>query len=116
MSVQPTVSEWVAKAEDDYEAALALTRRRKRSLATLGLLACGSFLVVAVGANRLDSTSGAEQRAAARRGRHAQLIRGIEREQIDRLSDGVVVARDGHQVVFERGILAGELGGRAIHH
>lgn len=40
------------------------TRRRKRSLATIGLLACGSFLVVAVGANRLDATRNAEQRSS----------------------------------------------------
>jgi len=40
------------------------TRRRKRSLATLGLLACGSFLVVAVGVFRLDPTQGAEKRSS----------------------------------------------------
>ena len=39
-------------------------RRRKRSLATLGLLACGSFLVVAVGANKLDATADADKRSA----------------------------------------------------
>ncbi|MBN2011510.1 ABC transporter permease [candidate division KSB1 bacterium] len=33
---------------------MAMTRRRGRSLATAGLLACGVFLVVAVGANRQD--------------------------------------------------------------
>jgi putative ABC transport system permease protein len=33
----------------------AATRRRNRSLATVSLLACGSFLIVAVGANRLES-------------------------------------------------------------
>jgi putative ABC transport system permease protein len=38
------------------------TRRRKRSLATVNLLACGCFLIVAVGANRLDSTRDAEKR------------------------------------------------------
>ncbi|HYG75808.1 MAG TPA: ABC transporter permease [Planctomycetota bacterium] len=32
------------------------SRRSKRSLATAALLACGSFLVVAVGANKLDAT------------------------------------------------------------
>jgi putative ABC transport system permease protein len=32
-------------------------RRRKRSLATIGLLACGAFLIVAVGAFRLDANS-----------------------------------------------------------
>lgn len=31
------------------------SRRRKRSLATIGLLACGSFLVIAVAANKLES-------------------------------------------------------------
>lgn len=41
-----------------------LARRRGRSLATLGLLASGVFLVVAVGANRLDPAEGAERRAS----------------------------------------------------
>ncbi len=40
------------------------TRRRKRSLATIALLACGSFLVVAVGANKLSSTQDKEKRSA----------------------------------------------------
>src|SRR5262249_30993465 len=31
------------------------TRRRARSMVSVALLACGSFLVVAVGANRLDA-------------------------------------------------------------
>lgn len=39
-------------------------RRRKRSLATISLLACGSFLVVAVGANKLDATADAMKRSA----------------------------------------------------
>lgn len=39
-------------------------RRRKRSLATISLLACGSFLVVAVGANKLDATANATKRSA----------------------------------------------------
>lgn len=38
------------------------TRRRKRSLATIGLLACGSFLVVAVGANKLDAVKDSARR------------------------------------------------------
>lgn len=38
------------------------SRRRFRSLAVVALLACGSFLVVAVGANRRDSLSGTERR------------------------------------------------------
>jgi ABC-type antimicrobial peptide transport system permease subunit len=38
------------------------TRRRNRSLAVTGLLACGSFLIVAIGAFRLD----ADREAAAR--------------------------------------------------
>ena len=42
----------------------AATRRRKRSLATMGLLACGSFIVVAVGANRLDANRDAWQRSS----------------------------------------------------
>jgi len=37
----------------------SLTRRRRRSLATMGLLACGSFLVVAVGVFRLEEPQGA---------------------------------------------------------
>lgn len=40
------------------------TRRRKRSLATIILLACGCFLIVAVGANRLDATRDAEKRSS----------------------------------------------------
>ena len=40
------------------------TRRRKRSLATIGLLACGSFLVVAVAANKLDSNQNSRQRSS----------------------------------------------------
>ncbi len=39
-------------------------RRRKRSLATISLLACGSFLVVAVGANKLDAKADAAKRSA----------------------------------------------------
>ena len=40
------------------------TRRRKRSLATMALLACGSFIVVAVGANRLDANRDAWRRGS----------------------------------------------------
>ena len=40
------------------------TRRRKRSLATIGLLACGSFLVVAVAANKLDANQNARERSS----------------------------------------------------
>jgi ABC-type antimicrobial peptide transport system permease subunit len=40
------------------------TRRRARSLASVALLACGSFLVVAVGANRLDSGRDATRRSS----------------------------------------------------
>ena len=39
-------------------------RRRKRSLATIGLLACGSFLVVAVAANKLDSNQNSRQHSS----------------------------------------------------
>jgi len=39
-------------------------RRRGRSLAVVGLLACGTFLVVAVGANRRDTRAEARQRAS----------------------------------------------------
>src|SRR5204863_3786292 len=40
------------------------TRRRKRSLATVTLLASGAFLVIAVGANRLDANLHAESRSS----------------------------------------------------
>ncbi len=40
------------------------SRRRKRSLATIGLLACGAFLIVAVGAFRLDANQNASQRSS----------------------------------------------------
>ena len=39
------------------------TRRRKRSLATLSLLACGSFLIASIGVFRLD-VGGAEKRSS----------------------------------------------------
>lgn len=39
-------------------------RRRSRSLAAIALLACGSFLVIAVGANRHDPSHGAEERGS----------------------------------------------------
>ena len=42
----------------------ALARRRSRSLAAVGLLASGSFLVFAIGANRLDSSQHPERRSA----------------------------------------------------
>jgi putative ABC transport system permease protein len=40
------------------------TRRSRRSLATVALLACGSFLIVAVGANRLDANLNANDRSS----------------------------------------------------
>lgn len=40
------------------------SRRRRRSLATIGLLACGSFLVVSVAANRLDANKNARERSS----------------------------------------------------
>ena len=40
------------------------TRRRRRSLATIGLLASGSFMVIAVGVFRLDSGATAQTRAS----------------------------------------------------
>ncbi len=40
------------------------TRRRRRSLAVAGLLACGSFLVAAIGVFRLEAGRGAERRAS----------------------------------------------------
>ena len=39
-------------------------RRRRRSLATIGLLACGVFLVVAIGAFRLDARLDATKRSS----------------------------------------------------
>jgi hypothetical protein len=42
----------------------ASTRRRKRSLATIGLLACGCFMIVAVGANRLEAGRNAFERSS----------------------------------------------------
>ncbi len=42
----------------------AIARRRKRSLATIALLASGSFLIVAVGANRLDANLDSTKRSA----------------------------------------------------
>ena len=50
-----------------HPTALALqnvARRRGRSLATIALLACGSFLVIAVGANRHDPAADAGRRTA----------------------------------------------------
>ena len=40
------------------------SRRRKRSLATIGLLACGSFLVVSVAANKLDAEKDSRLRSS----------------------------------------------------
>jgi hypothetical protein len=40
------------------------TRRRSRSLASVALLACGSFLVAALGANRLDAGRDATKRSS----------------------------------------------------
>ncbi|HWY76282.1 MAG TPA: FtsX-like permease family protein, partial [Verrucomicrobiae bacterium] len=40
------------------------TRRRKRSLATIALLACGVFLIAAVGVFRLDATADAAKRSS----------------------------------------------------
>ena len=42
----------------------ASARRQNRSLATVALLACGSFLIVAVGANRLEADRGAAARSS----------------------------------------------------
>jgi ABC-type antimicrobial peptide transport system permease subunit len=39
-------------------------RRRSRSLSTLGLLACGSFLIVSIGVFRLDAVRDAEKRSS----------------------------------------------------
>lgn len=40
------------------------TRRRRRSLAVVGLLACGTFLVAAIGVFRLDAVRGAGERSS----------------------------------------------------
>lgn len=40
------------------------TRRRSRSMAVIAMLACGVFMVVAVGANRKDPGAGAEKRSS----------------------------------------------------
>jgi ABC-type antimicrobial peptide transport system permease subunit len=40
------------------------TRRRGRSLAVIGLLACGIFMVIAVGANKHDPLAGADRRSS----------------------------------------------------
>ncbi len=40
------------------------TRRRRRSLATVAMLACGSFLIVSIGAFRLDEHADATKRAS----------------------------------------------------
>ena len=40
------------------------TRRRKRSLATIGLLSCGAFLIIAIGAFRLDANQNATKRSS----------------------------------------------------
>jgi putative ABC transport system permease protein len=40
----------------------SVTRRRKRSRAAVGLLACGAFLIASIGAFRLDSGKGAAER------------------------------------------------------
>jgi hypothetical protein len=41
-----------------------VTRRRTRSLATLGLLACGSFLIASIGVFRLDAVRDADERSS----------------------------------------------------
>jgi putative ABC transport system permease protein len=40
------------------------TRRRKRSLATIGLLSCGAFLIIAIGAFRLDANQNATKHSS----------------------------------------------------
>jgi ABC-type antimicrobial peptide transport system permease subunit len=42
----------------------AATRRRKRSLAVMALLACGSFLIASMGVFRLEAVRGADQRSS----------------------------------------------------
>ena len=63
-------STWLRRLErSESSARLTLTslgvrnvsRRRSRSLATLGLLACGSFLIASIGVFRLDSVRDAEK-------------------------------------------------------
>lgn len=42
----------------------SVTRQRRRSLACVALLACGSFMIIAVGANKLDAGKDAHERSS----------------------------------------------------
>lgn len=59
---------WLAGSESAAKMSLrglgirGVTRRRRRSLAVVGLLACGSFLVASIGVFRLDAVRGADRR------------------------------------------------------
>lgn len=41
-----------------------LVRKRRRSLAVIGMLACGCFIIASIGVFRLDAVTGAEKRAS----------------------------------------------------
>ena len=70
LSLSYGILSWIARADRLVVFTLAslgmgnTARRRGRSLATVALLACGTFLVIAVGANRKDPLAGAELRSS----------------------------------------------------
>ena len=57
-------SDWSRRLTVSALGVRGCTRRRSRSLASVALLACGSFLIVAVGANRLDAGRDATKRGS----------------------------------------------------
>ncbi len=57
-------SDWSRRLTVSALGVRGCTRRRSRSLASVALLACGSFLIVAVGANRLDAGRDATKRSS----------------------------------------------------
>ena len=59
---------------------------------------------------------GNRQRAAAGRRRHAELIRGVERQQVDRLADGVVWPATVTMSYSSDGYVPGSCRRRAVHH
>lgn len=58
------VSESAARLSLGGMGVRSATRQRRRSLAVVGLLACGGFLVASIGVFRLDAGRGVERRAA----------------------------------------------------
>lgn len=57
-------SDWAERLTMSGMGLRSVVRRRKRSRAVIGLLACGAFLIAAIGAFRLDATRDATQRPA----------------------------------------------------